>query len=141
MNFKDVNILTKNFDDVKDFKSDQEMLDKGMEQIPALKNFFTTHENVLSAVKGLMGNVKTTGIHAGGIVVAGDDVTQIVPCHFEKKKEHMWVTQPDMNYVEWAGLIKYDFLGLNTLNDINRCFRLIEKKVWKTINFSKNTIK
>lgn len=139
MSFKDVNILTKNFEQIKetDYKSDLEYLDAGINEVKELKDYFDQNPEVLECVKNILGNVKSTGIHAGGVVVAGEDVTRVVPCHFERKKENMWVTQPDMKYVEWAGLIKYDLLGLNTLNDLNRAFRLIEKRTGKQIDGKK----
>ena len=136
MSFKDVNILTKNFEKIKetDYKTDLDYFYAGLTEVKELKEFFEQNPDIKETVEAILGNIRSTGIHAGGIVVAGDDVTRVVPCLFERKKEKMWVTQPDMKYVEWAGLIKYDFLGLNTLNDTNRAYRLIEKRHGKKIS-------
>jgi hypothetical protein len=139
MTFKEVNELTKHFDKLKrtDYGPEEEYFNAALKEVPDLGNWFEQNEDIKDAVLKILGAVKSTGVHAGGIVVAGDDVTRIVPCVFERKKDQMWVTQPDMKYVEWAGLIKYDFLGLNTLNDIGKCFRLIEKRTGKVLSMDK----
>lgn len=130
MNFKEVNELTKHYDKLKrtDYKTEEEYLQAGLDEVPELKNYFDMNGDVLDAVKSILGEIKTTGVHAGGIVISGEDVRRKVACTFERKKDKMFVTQPDMKYVEWAGLIKYDFLGLNTLNDIGNTLTLIEKR-------------
>lgn len=138
MDFKEVNNLTKEFDGLKrtDYKSEEEYYRAGLEQSKVLKDYFEQNPDVEDAMLKLLNQVRSTGIHAGGIIVSGKNVNRVVPCSFERKKEFMYVTQPDMKYVEWAGLIKYDFLGLNTLNDINKCFRHIEKRTGKILRMS-----
>lgn len=130
MTFKEVNEFTKHFEKLKrtDYKSEEDYLQAGIDEIPEVKNYFEMNGDVLSAVKGILLEIKTTGIHAGGLVISSEDVRRKVACTFERKKDKMFVTQPDMKYVEWAGLIKYDILGLNTLNDINNTLTLIEKR-------------
>lgn len=138
MEFKDVNEFTKHFDELKatDYKNDEEFFQATKENVPEVKEFFEQNPDVLESVENILGNLKATGVHAGGIVVAGDDVARIVPCTFDNKKDFMLVTQPDMKYVEWAGLIKYDFLGLKTLNDFLKAFRLIEKRHGIRLSYS-----
>lgn len=139
MSSTETNALTAHFEKVKrtDYGPEEEYFEAALKEVPELQQYFSENPDVKDASMSLLGNVRATGIHAGGIVVAGDDVTRVVPCLFERKKENMWVTQPDMQYVEYAGLIKYDVLGLNTLNDISKAFRLIEKRHGVRLSYSK----
>lgn len=138
MDFKEVNNLTKEWDTLKrtDYGTEEEYYRAGLEKSTVLKNYFEQNPDVEETMLRLLGQVRATGVHAGGIVVSGKPVNRVVPCSFERKKDKMYVTQPDMKYVESAGLIKYDFLGLNTLNDINKTFRHIEKRTGKILKMS-----
>ncbi len=64
----------------------------------------------------LMGSIRQTGIHAAGVIVAPGDISDYVPLAKIKGKET--VTQYDKKFVESAGLLKLDFLGLQTLSQI-----------------------
>ena len=64
----------------------------------------------------LMGSIRQTGIHAAGVIVAPGDISDYVPLAKIKGKET--VTQFDKKFVEDAGLLKLDFLGLQTLTQI-----------------------
>lgn len=133
MTFEEVNIITKKFDLLKrtDFGNDPDselkFFNATLDSDPWLKDWFDKNKDVKDAVSQILGNAKSTGIHAGGIVVAGKDIFNIIPLSYERS-EQIWVTQPEMAFVELAGLIKYDFLGLKTLEDFNRCIQLIEKR-------------
>jgi DNA-directed DNA polymerase III PolC len=148
MTFDQVNKLTKKFDIIK--RTDHETVERVLKEHPKydwiedydseiaffyavvemdseLRKWFEDNKEVEEAVTQLLGNAKSTGIHAGGIVVSGRDIKTVVPLTFSKD-EDLWVTQPEMGDVEGAGLIKYDILGLNTGGDLNRCIKLVNKR-------------
>lgn len=137
MSFDDVNKVTKKFDLLKrtDFESEIEFYQATLDSNPELKLWFDQNKEIAEAVVQLIGNAKSTGIHAGGIIVSSKDIKKIVPLSYERN-EGIWVTQPEMADVEGAGLIKYDFLGLNTLKDLNKCIKLINERHGKSIAIS-----
>jgi len=62
----------------------------------------------------LEGSVRNTGIHACGVIITPDDITNYVPVALAKDTG-MFCTQFDNSVAEDAGLLKMDFLGLKTL--------------------------
>ena len=137
MPFEEVNKITKKFDLLKrtDFDQELEFYNATLEADPELRLWLDQNKDISDAVVQLIGNAKSTGIHAGGIVVSSEDIKTIVPLSYERN-EHIWITQPEMADVEWAGLIKYDFLGLNTLQDLNKCLKMVNKRHNKSYNLS-----
>ena len=75
----------------------------------------------------LEGSLRNTGIHACGVIITPDDITQFVPVATAKDSE-LYVTQFDNSVVEDAGLLKMDFLGLKTLTLIKDTVQLIKYK-------------
>ena len=73
----------------------------------------------------LEGSVRNTGIHAAGIIIAPQDLTDLLPVCIAKDSP-MWVTQIEGSLIEDAGVIKMDFLGLKTLNIIKTALKLIK---------------
>ncbi len=63
------------------------------------------------------GLVRNRGKHAGGVVIAPDDLDQYVPIYTETSESES-VTQLDKKDVEELGLVKFDFLGLKTMTVI-----------------------
>lgn len=160
MEFEEVNNLTKKFDNVKRTDTDKikEILTSVqgkdydtqvagnysseiayyyacLEADPGLLQWFDANSDIGEAVKDILGNAKSTGIHAGGIVVSSANVPQMIPLSYSSD-DAMWVTQPEMAYVEESGLVKYDFLGLKTLRDLNLCMKLIKERHGKSLKFS-----
>ncbi len=74
----------------------------------------------------LEGSVRNTGIHACGIVITPDDITNYVPVAVSKDSD-LLVTQFDNSVAEQAGLLKMDFLGLKTLTIIKDACRIVEE--------------
>lgn len=71
----------------------------------------------------LEGNVRGTGVHACGVIIGRDDITDWVPVSTAIDKEdkdgaRIVVTQYEGSVIEETGLIKMDFLGLKTLSII-----------------------
>ncbi|MBA3898207.1 MAG: DNA polymerase III subunit alpha, partial [Sphingomonadaceae bacterium] len=75
-------------------------------------------------LEGLPRHVST---HAAGVVIADRPLDQLVPLYRDPRSD-MPVTQFDMKYVEAAGLVKFDFLGLKTLSVLQRAQDLIEAR-------------
>jgi len=77
--------------------------------------------DTLKYAQMLEGNVRNTGVHACGVIIGKDDISDIVPVSTAKDKdtgEEMLVTQFEGSVIEETGLIKMDFLGLKTLSII-----------------------
>ncbi len=73
----------------------------------------------------LEGSLRNTGIHACGVIITPDDITQFVPVATAKDSD-LYVTQFDNSVVEDAGLLKMDFLGLKTLTLIKDTVALVK---------------
>ncbi|MFH1121099.1 MAG: DNA polymerase III subunit alpha [Bacteroidota bacterium] len=81
---------------------------------------------VLKEAIALEGSVRSTGIHAAGIIIAPSDLTEIIPVHTSKESE-LLITQFEGKEIENAGVIKMDFLGLKTLTIIRDALKMIEE--------------
>ncbi|MFN4026361.1 MAG: DNA polymerase III subunit alpha [Flavobacterium sp.] len=79
----------------------------------------------IQQAKILEGNLRNTGIHACGVIITPDDITNFVPVATAKDSE-LYVTQFDNSVVESAGLLKMDFLGLKTLTLIKDTVKLVK---------------
>jgi len=75
----------------------------------------------------LEGSVRNTGIHACGVIITPDDITNFVPVSLAKDSD-MYVTQFDNSVVESAGLLKMDFLGLKTLTLIKDTVKIVKAR-------------
>lgn len=81
-------------------------------------------EVLREAVK-LEGSIRSTGIHAAGIIIAPKDLTEIIPVS-KAKDVNLLVTQFEGSVIEDAGVIKMDFLGLRTLSILKDAVELIK---------------
>lgn len=79
----------------------------------------------INQAKILEGSVRNTGIHACGVIITPDDITNFVPVSTAKDSD-LYVTQFDNSVVESAGLLKMDFLGLKTLTQIKDAVEIIK---------------
>jgi DNA polymerase-3 subunit alpha len=77
---------------------------------------------VVNQARKLEGSVRNTGIHACGVIITPDDITNFVPVATAKDSD-MYCTQYDNSVAESAGLLKMDFLGLKTLTLIKDAVR------------------
>ena len=82
---------------------------------------------LLDLAMRLEGLPRHSSTHAAGVVIGDRPLDQLVPLYRDPRSD-MPVTQFDMKYVEGAGLVKFDFLGLKTLSVIQRALELIERR-------------
>jgi len=80
----------------------------------------------LRLAEKLEGSIRNTGIHAAGVIIAPDDITNYIPVSTSKDSD-LLVTQFDGKVIESAGMLKMDFLGLKTLTIIKDAIELIRK--------------
>ena len=76
----------------------------------------------------LEGNIRNTGVHACGVIICRDDITDWVPISTAPDKDgsRILVTQYEGSVIETTGLIKMDFLGLKTLSIIKEALTNIK---------------
>ncbi len=92
----------------------------------ALATGNTDISKMIQTAKSLEGSVRNTGVHACGVIITPDEITNYVPVSTAKEDE-MIISQFDNSVVEDAGLLKMDFLGLKTLSIIKDAVELIRK--------------
>lgn len=91
----------------------------------------------------LEGNVRGTGVHACGVIICRDDITDWVPvstAEDKETKEKMLVTQYEGSVIEETGLIKMDFLGLKTLSIIKEAVENVRQSRGIEIDIEKIAI-
>jgi len=87
---------------------------------PVVKRAF----DIAKKLEGLNRHAST---HAAGIVIGDRPLSDLVPLYRDPKSD-MPVTQFNMKWVEQAGLVKFDFLGLKTLTVLDRAVKLVERR-------------
>ncbi len=80
----------------------------------------------INLARKLEGNVRNTGTHACGVIITPEPLMGLIPVTRAKDSDLM-VTQFDNSVVEYAGLLKMDFLGLRNLTIIKDCQKIIKK--------------
>lgn len=90
--------------------------------------------SVLSSAQKMEGCIRNTGIHACGVIIAPEDISNLVPITTAAKDADILVSQFDNSVAESAGLLKMDFLGLRTLTIIKHALRIIKNRHGIDIN-------
>ncbi len=75
----------------------------------------------------LEGLPRHSSTHAAGVVIGDRPLAELVPLYRDPRSD-MPVTQFDMKYVEGAGLVKFDFLGLKTLSVLQKAVELLAER-------------
>lgn len=75
----------------------------------------------------LEGLPRHSSTHAAGVVIGDRELSELAPLYRDPRSD-MPVTQFDMKYVESAGLVKFDFLGLKTLSVLQKACQMLAKR-------------
>ncbi|MGH6971441.1 MAG: DNA polymerase III subunit alpha, partial [Caulobacteraceae bacterium] len=105
-------------------------LAKAIEIEPRLQKARQDEEGVaelLDIALQLEGLYRNASTHAAGIVVGDRPLTELVPLYRDPRSD-IPATQFNMKWVESAGPVKFDFLGLKTLTVINRAVKFLERR-------------
>ncbi len=108
-----------------------------LEEVPELKKIYTEENDareILDMAQKIEGSARHISVHAAGVVISPDTLTNHVPLQYDNKGEQKVITQYDMHSVEDAGLIKFDFLGLTNLAILSDAIRTVKKLYGKEID-------
>jgi DNA polymerase-3 subunit alpha len=128
ISFTEINELTKPIPPI--LEGHKLDFETALEHAPALKQKAETdptYKKTIQVARTLEGLFRQAGMHAGGVVIGEKDLVEYVPCFSGNNGEY--VTQFDKDKVEAAGLVKFDFLGLKTLDVIESCERLVNARI------------
>lgn len=117
-------------EDAKSKKKVKELKAEEFENVEELRRIAAGNNleaQTINQAIALEGSVRNTGIHACGVIITPEPITNLVPVSTAKDSD-MYVTQFDNNVVETAGLLKMDFLGLKTLTLIKDTVKIVKAK-------------
>src|SRR5207248_2562719 len=81
---------------------------------------------LIDTARNIEGSVRNTSIHAAGVVIADQDLANLIPLYMAPNTRDL-VTQYTMTEVEEIGLLKMDFLGLKTLTFIDKTIKEVKR--------------
>ena len=104
---------------------------KAMEIEPDLKELYKKDQDtkeVIDLAKQIEGRVRHVGVHAAGVVIAPEPLTEFVPVQPDPKSGKL-ITQYEMHSVgeDGVGLLKFDFLGIKNLSILADAVKRVEK--------------
>ncbi|MBO4466339.1 MAG: DNA polymerase III subunit alpha [Bacteroidales bacterium] len=109
--------------------------------VPEMKNELENgdelNREVLKYASQLEGTIRQVGQHACATIIGPSDLTENIPICLSKDKEtglDVWTSQYDGHYIESVGMLKMDFLGLNTLSIIHKTLDNIKARHGKDID-------
>ena len=105
-------------------------LQEAIDGEPVLQEMRRDDESVAKLIDislKLEGLFRHASTHAAGVVIGDRPLEQLVPLYRDPRSE-MPVTQFNMKYVEMAGLVKFDFLGLKTLTVLDKALELLKDR-------------
>jgi DNA polymerase-3 subunit alpha len=115
---------------VPNLPADPWTLDRALNGVSELAAEYRNDEGVrhlLDLAMKLEGLPRHSSTHAAGVVIGDRPLAELVPLYRDPRSD-MPVTQFDMKYVEGAGLVKFDFLGLKTLSVLKKAVQLLAKR-------------
>lgn len=107
--------------------------------VEELKLMYATNpdaKKLIDAAKKLEGVARHASVHACGIIIAPEPLTNVVALQRSPQNENAVITQFEQGIAEKLGLLKMDFLGLRNLTVIEDALRLIQNRIGTRINTS-----
>lgn len=115
-------------------------LDKSLHKVTEFKEIYETNpdaKKIIDAARHLEGVARHASVHACGIVISKDTLTDFVPLQRAPQDSNIIITQFEMHSIEDLGLLKIDLLGLKNLTIIEESVRLIKEISGDDVNISK----
>jgi DNA polymerase-3 subunit alpha len=99
----------------------------GEPQLQQARDGDETVARLIEIALRLEGLYRHASTHAAGVVIGDRPLAELVPLYRDPRSD-LPATQFNMKWVELAGLVKFDFLGLKTLTVLARCLELLEAR-------------
>jgi DNA polymerase-3 subunit alpha len=99
----------------------------GDEQLRVMRDGDEAVARLMALAMKLEGLYRHASTHAAGVVIGGRPLDELVALYRDPRSD-MPVTQFNMKYVEDAGLVKFDFLGLKTLTVVDHAVKLVNQR-------------
>lgn len=116
-------------------------LGRAMKENPDLKKLYEDDpevKTIIDMAKKIEGNARHISVHAAGVVIAPENLTNYTPLQYDTKGEKKVITQYDMYSITdeygGVGLLKFDFLGLKNLSIIADAIERIKKIEGKEVD-------
>jgi DNA polymerase-3 subunit alpha len=113
-------------------------IEQAIEQVPELKKSMETNDQVrdlIDLARRLEGCARHVSVHAAGVVITPEPLQELIPIAVSGKDEV--TTQYEMSDLEKVGVLKMDFLALNTLTIISDCLKSIKHSLGDEIDWAK----
>jgi DNA polymerase-3 subunit alpha len=110
-------------------------IDKALQESKEFQEIYqqsSRHKELIDMSRQLEGLARNTGVHAAGVIIAPEPVTNFGPLYKDNKKDapkEVVCLQYAKEEAEKIGLLKFDFLGLKNLTTIQRTLELIEESL------------
>src|SRR6266487_2116904 len=107
-------------------------LQGSLDGVKELNDLYRQNEEaqaIIDQALKLEGSVRTTGVHAAGVIVANEALEHFVPLQMRDPKDPSKgrITQYEQAHLEELGLIKFDFLGLSNLTILDNALKYIQQ--------------
>ena len=107
-------------------------LQGSLDSVRELSDLYNNNEEakeIIDQALKLEGSVRTTGVHAAGVIVANEPLEHFVPLQLRDPKDpgKGRITQYEQMHLEELGLIKFDFLGLSNLTILDNTIKFIKE--------------
>src|SRR6202165_3739795 len=113
-------------------------IEQAIQQVPELRNAMETNDQVrdlIDLARRLEGCARHVSVHAAGVVITTEPLAELIPISVSAKDEV--TTQYEMSDLEKVGVLKMDFLALNTLTIISDCLKSIKRLLSEEVEWSK----
>jgi len=107
-------------------------IDRALKEVSELDEIYKKEDDtkkIIDMARKIEGCARHIGVHAAGVVISPDPLTEDVPIQFDPKGEGRLITQYNMHAVgeDGIGLLKFDILGLKNLTMIGNTVMLLKK--------------
>jgi DNA polymerase-3 subunit alpha len=112
-------------------------LKEALSDVPELKEIYQKEpaaKRILDYAKTLEGVARHSSMHACGVLITKDPLTDYVPIQYASSSDKNIVSQYSLHPIEDLGLLKMDFLGLKNLTIIESALRIIKNTTGHAIN-------
>src|SRR6266571_1543383 len=113
-------------------------IEQAIEQVPELRKAMETNDqvrDVIDLARRIEGCARHVSVHAAGVVITPEPLEELIPIAVSGKDEV--TTQYEMSDLEKVGVLKMDFLALNTLTIISDCLKSIKRLLSEDVTWAK----